>query len=39
MRDAGARYIFSSDHSISTNVRFDTYRRIVDTYRTLAERS
>lgn len=38
MREIGARYIFSSDHSISTNVSFDTYRRIVDTYYTLAER-
>jgi len=32
MRDAGARYIFSSDHSISTNVAYDTYRRVIDTY-------
>lgn len=32
MRDAGARYIFSSDHSISTNVAYDTYRRVMDTY-------
>lgn len=39
MRRAEARYIFSSDHSISTNVRCDTYRAILDTYHALAERS
>lgn len=32
MRDAGARYIFCSDHSISTNVSYDTYLRMMDTY-------
>lgn len=32
MRDIGAHYVFSSDHSISTNVKYDTYRRMMDTY-------
>ncbi|HML46977.1 MAG TPA: uroporphyrinogen decarboxylase family protein [Clostridia bacterium] len=32
MREAGARYIFCSDHSISSNVSLDTYRRVLDTY-------
>ena len=32
MRDAGARYIFCSDHSISTNVAYATYQRIMETY-------
>lgn len=39
MRRADARYIFSSDHSLSTNVSCDTYRAILDTYHALAERS
>ncbi len=39
MRRADARYIFSSDHSLSTNVNYDTYRAILDTYHALAERS
>lgn len=39
MMDAGARYIFSSDHSISTNVAFDTYRCMLDIFFELAGRS
>ena len=39
MRRANARYIFSSDHSLSTNVNYYTYRAILDTYHALAERS
>jgi len=38
MRDAGAGYIFSSDHSISTNVRYDTYLRVLETYHQYAGR-
>ena len=38
MRDAGASYIFCSDHSISTNVRYDTYQRVIETYHKYAGR-
>ena len=33
MKARGARFIFASDHSISTLVRYDTYRYILDIYR------
>jgi uroporphyrinogen decarboxylase len=33
MKARGARLIFASDHSLSTNVRFDTYRFAVEVYR------
>ena len=32
MHEAGARYIFCSDHSISTNVTYGTYQRMMETY-------
>ncbi len=33
MKAAGARYVFASDHSLSTNVRYDDFRVAVDAYR------
>jgi uroporphyrinogen decarboxylase len=33
MKARGARLVFASDHSLSTNVRYDTYRYAVDVYR------
>lgn len=33
MKDAGASYIFASDHSISTSVRYDDYRYALDVFR------
>ena len=33
MKSAGARYVFASDHSISTNVDYDDYRWALDVYR------
>ena len=33
MKRAGVRYIFSSDHSISTNVAYDDFRFALDVYR------
>ncbi len=35
MKDRGARLIFASDHSLSTNVRFDTYCYAVDVFHDL----
>jgi uroporphyrinogen decarboxylase len=33
MKSRGARYIFHSDHSLSTNVDYDDYRYALDVYR------
>jgi hypothetical protein len=33
MKARGARYIFSSDHSLSTNVRYADYLYAVEVYR------
>jgi len=33
MKSLGARYIFHSDHSLSTNVDYDDYRYALDVYR------
>ena len=33
MKSRGARYIFHSDHSLSTNVDYEDYRYAVDVYR------
>ena len=33
MKARGARYVFASDHSLSTNVRYDDYRYALDVYR------
>jgi uroporphyrinogen decarboxylase len=33
MKDRGARLVFASDHSISTNTRYASYRHAVDVYR------
>jgi uroporphyrinogen decarboxylase len=33
MKSLGARFVFASDHSISTNVDYDDYRYAVDVYR------
>jgi uroporphyrinogen decarboxylase len=33
MKKRGARLVFASDHSISTNTRYDSYRYAVDIYR------
>ena len=33
MKGAGARYVFGSDHSLSTNVAYDDYRYALDVYR------
>jgi len=33
MKARGARLVFASDHSLSTNVKYDTYRYAVDVYR------
>jgi uroporphyrinogen-III decarboxylase len=33
MKSKGARLVFASDHSISTNVHYDSYRYAVDEYR------
>lgn len=35
LKDMGARYIFGSDHSLSSNVSFDSFKCAVDTYREL----
>ena len=29
----GARYVFGSDHSLTTTIRYDDYRYAVDVYR------
>ena len=33
MKDRGARYIFGSDHSVSTNVRLEDFQYAIDVYR------
>jgi uroporphyrinogen decarboxylase len=33
MKARGARLVFASDHSLSTNVRYDTYSYAVEVYR------
>jgi uroporphyrinogen decarboxylase len=33
MKARGARLVFASDHSLSTNIRYDTYRYVVEIYR------
>ena len=33
MKDRGARFMFGSDHSISTNTDYDKYKCAIDTYR------
>jgi len=33
MKTLGARYVFGSDHSLSTNVRYDDFRYALDVYR------
>jgi hypothetical protein len=33
MKARGARLVFASDHSLSTRVRYDTYRYAVEVYR------
>ena len=33
MKARGARFVFSSDHSVSTNTRYESYRYAVDVYR------
>jgi len=33
MKARGARLVFASDHSISTNTRYDSYRYALDVYR------
>lgn len=33
MKARGARLVFASDHSLSTNIRYDTYRYAVEVYR------
>jgi uroporphyrinogen decarboxylase len=33
MKERGARLVFASDHSLSTNVRYETYRYAVDVFR------
>ena len=33
MKSRGARLVFASDHSISTNTRYDSYRYALDVYR------
>ncbi len=33
MKSLGARYVFASDHSLSTNVKYDDYRFALDVYR------
>jgi uroporphyrinogen decarboxylase len=33
MKERGARLVFASDHSISTNTRYDSYRYALDVYR------
>ena len=33
MKARGARYVFASDHSLSTNVRYDDFRFALDVYR------
>lgn len=35
MRERGARYVFGSDHSISTGVRYEDFRYALDVYRDL----
>jgi len=35
LKDVGARYIFGSDHSLSSNVSFRSFKCAVDTYREL----
>ena len=33
MKRRGARYVFASDHSLSTNVDYDDFRHALDVYR------
>jgi uroporphyrinogen decarboxylase len=33
LKARNARWLFGSDHSLSTNVKFDTYRHALDVYR------
>jgi hypothetical protein len=33
MKACAARLVFASDHSISTNTRYDSYRYALDVYR------
>lgn len=33
MKERGARLLFASDHSITPNVHYDTYRYVIDVYR------
>lgn len=33
MKERGARFVFGSDHSLSTNVRYDDFRFALDVYR------
>jgi uroporphyrinogen-III decarboxylase len=33
MKERGARLVFGTDHSISPNVDYDTYRVALETYR------
>ena len=33
MKARGARYVFGSDHSLSTNIRYDDYRYAIEVYR------
>ncbi len=35
MKERGARLVFASDHSLSTNVRYDTYCYAVDVFHEL----
>ena len=37
MKSIGARWVFGSDHSISTRTRYDTYRYVIELYRELRE--
>ena len=33
MKERDARYVFASDHSLSTNIDYDDYRFAIDVYR------
>lgn len=35
MKERGARFLFGSDHSVSTNTNYDAYRTMIETYREL----
>ena len=37
MRDAGAAFIFGSDHSVSSNVKYSDYKKLVDYFKERAE--